>query len=33
MNKAGVALEEAVLVEDLLLQMLAFEPGEEAGGV
>lgn len=28
LNKAGVSLEESVLVEDLLLQMLAFEPGE-----
>lgn len=27
LNKAGVSLDESVLVEDLLLQMLAFEPG------
>lgn len=27
LNKAGVSLDESVLVEDLLLQMLTFEPG------
>lgn len=31
LNKAGVSHEEALVVEDLLLKMLQFEPGGRAG--